>query len=369
MKTIRVLQVGLTSNVGGTETFVMNLYRHIDREKIQFDFLVDHDKKLAFEDEIIQMGGRVFYEYYYVREKNKPEYRSPEDFFATHTDIDAVHMNVQEINTLMRILQAAKKAGIRTRILHSHNAGYMHERTMKQRLYELYARMQMKGLVTQRFACSDAAAKFLFRGKGEYTVVPNAIAVKKFAFQPDLRKTLRAELGVCEDEILLGFVGSFNYQKNIGFLLEILQECVRENKKCKLLALGQGPLFEEAQETIRKNGLEQNVICPGNRPNVNEYLSAMDLFVLPSRFEGFGIVLLEAQANGLTCFTSKGVVPETANVTGNVTYLPLEDGAKSWAKEICATKHTRYDGQSIIGDSEYDIHKLAEMMEKIYSKE
>ena len=127
MKTIRVLQVGLTSNIGGTETFVMNLYRHIDRKKIQFDFLVDHDKRLPFEEEIVKMGGRVFYEYYYVREKNKSDYSSPEEFFKKHTDIDAVHLNVQELNTLVRVLQAAKKAGIKTRILHSHNAGYMYK--------------------------------------------------------------------------------------------------------------------------------------------------------------------------------------------------------------------------------------------------
>lgn len=368
MKTIRVLQVGLTSNVGGTETFVMNLYRHVNREKIQFDFLVDHDKKLAFEDEIIQMGGRVFYEYYYVREKNKPEYRSPEDFFATHTDIDAVHLNVQEINTLVRVLQAAKKAGIQTRILHSHNAGYMHERTMKQRLYEIYARMQMKGLVTQRFACSDAAAAFLFRGKGEYRVIPNAIDVKRFEFQPDIRQKIRTELGIHEDEVLLGFVGSFNYQKNIGFLLDIIRGCVQKNKKYKLLMLGQGPLFEEAQKTICEYELVRHVICPGNKQNVNEYLSAMDVFVLPSRFEGFGIVLLEAQANGLPCVTSKDVVPGAANVTGNVKYLPLESGAMYWTEEICTMECCRYDGQAVIGGSDYDISKMVEMMENIYSK-
>ena len=368
MKTIRVLQVGLTSNVGGTETFVMNLYRHIDREKIQFDFLVDHDKKLAFEDEILRMGGRVFYEYYYVREKDKPEYRSPEDFFAAHTDIDAVHLNVQEINTLVRVLEAAKKAGIQTRILHSHNAGYMHERTLKQRIYEMYARLQLNGLVTQRFACSDAAAEFLFRGTGEYRVIPNAIDVKKFAFQANIRQELRAELGIRDDEVLLGFVGSFNYQKNIGFLLDIIRGCVQRSKKYKLLMLGQGPLFEEAQKTICENELEKQVICPGNKPNVNEYLSAMDIFVLPSRFEGFGIVLLEAQANGLPCVTSENVVPEAANVTGNVRYLPLENGAESWVKEICATECVRYDGQSVIGNSDYDIDKMAEMMENIYSK-
>ena len=369
MKTIRVLQVGLTSNIGGTETFVMNLYRHIDRKKIQFDFLVDHDKRLPFEEEIVKMGGRVFYEYYYVREKNKSDYSSPEEFFKKHTDIDAVHLNVQELNTLVRVLQAAKKAGIKTRILHSHNAGYMYKRNIKQKLYEAYARMQIDGLVTQRLACSDAAAEFLFRGKGEYTVVPNAIDVKKFAFCSRTRQMLRSALGVREDEVLLGFVGSFNFQKNIGFILDIMRNIVQQNDKYKLLMLGQGELFETAQNTIKENKLEEHVICPGNKPNVNEYMSAMDLFLLPSRFEGFGIVLLEAQANGLKCFTSDGAVPVAANVTGNVTYLPLEDGAECWAKKICVTEKSRYDGQSVLSNSKYDIDKMIVMIENIYTKE
>jgi len=369
MKVIRVLQVGLTSNLGGTEAFVMNLYRHIDRSRIQFDFLVDHDKKLPFEEEIVEMGGRIFHEYYYLREKDKPDYISPEQFFARHTDIDAVHLNVQELNTLIRILQAARNVGIRTRILHSHNAGYMHERNIKQKLYEIYARTRLKQLVTHRLACSDEAAEFLFRAKGQHMVIPNAIDVKKFEYNVTRRQAIRSDLGIAEDEILMGFVGSFNYQKNIGFLLDIIRECVRINDKYKLLMLGQGELYEEAQGIIKANLLEKHVLCLGNKPNVNEYLSAMDLFLLPSRFEGFGIVLLEAQANGLVCFTSRDVVPKTANVTGNVTYLPLEDGAESWAKEICEGKAARYDGQSLLSNSHYDIDRMIERVEKIYTEE
>ena len=211
MKILRVLQVGLTSNLGGTEAFVMNLYRHIDRQKIQFDFLVDHDKELPFEDEILAMGGRIFHEYYYLKEKNKPDYISPQQFFLKHQDIDVVHLNVQELNTLIRVLQAAQKVGIQTRILHSHNAGYMYERKLKHRIYEMYARMKLKTLVTHRFACSDAAAEFLFRGAGKYIVIPNAIDVTKFAFSSEIRQMLRKKLDVCDDDILLGFVGSFNY--------------------------------------------------------------------------------------------------------------------------------------------------------------
>ena len=151
---IRVLQVGLTSNIGGTETFIMNLYRNIDRKKIQFDFLVEHTKKLHFEEEIISMGGRVYYDYYLLRDKKKVGYISPEEFLKKHPEIDAIHINAQEPNTLVRLLIAAKKQNIQCRIFHSHNVGYINGQNIKQKIYEIYARYIIKNFSVKKLACS-----------------------------------------------------------------------------------------------------------------------------------------------------------------------------------------------------------------------
>lgn len=365
MQPKRVLQAGLTSNLGGTETFIMNLYRNIDRSRIQFDFIVDHDKQLPFEDEIESLGGRVYHEYYYMKEKGAQGYITPLEFLKSHPEIDAVHVNVQNINTLFRILSAAKKLDISKRILHAHSAGSP-ARNLKQKVYESYARLMMDGAVTKKLACSDEAANFIFRSKNGYQVIPNAIDVCRFAFSEEKRSEIRQKIGVTDENIVIGFAGSFNYQKNPEFAVNILDECRKINPAYKLLMLGQGVLFENIQEQINERGLAEHIICIGNQPNVNDYMSAMDLFLLPSKMEGFGIVLLEAQAEGLKCVTSKGVVPKTTNVTGNVTYLPLENGAKYWAEQIAALDIQRFDGQETLSGSEYNIVSMVKIMEKIY---
>lgn len=363
---IRVLQVGLTSNRGGTEAFVMTMYRNINREEIQFDFLVEHDKKLPFEEEIKQLGGNVYYSYYFMRDKNKEGYISIEDFFDRHPEISGVHLNSNGLNTTFRILLEAKRRKLPIRILHSHNNGYMHPYSWKEKVYEFYAKTMIKRVVTQKLACSDEAAKWMFGNMTDYKVIPNAIDVGKFAYDEQKRKQIREELNIQKDQVLLGFVGSFNYQKDPEFLIEIIHACHKKNENYKLLMLGQGALFEKVKQKIKEYGLEDSVFCLGNRQNVWDYMQAMDLFVLPSNFEGFGIVLVEAQAAGVPCITSKDVVPESANVANQVTYHSKDKGAKYWAEQIMIHEKKRFDGQAVLKDSEYDVKHLAKLMEQVY---
>lgn len=365
---IRVLQIGLTSNIGGTETFIMNLYRNIDREKIQFDFLVEHTKKLPFEDEILSMGGKVYYDYYFLRDKKKKGYISPEEFLKRHPEINAIHINAQEPNTLVRFLTAAKKQNIKCRIFHSHNVGYIQGQNIKQKIYEIYARDVIRRDSIEKLACSKEAAKFMFGNTHNTKVIPNAIDAEKFSFNEQVRIDLRKELGIAKDDIVVGFVGSFNYQKNVLFILDILKELIKVNQHYKVLMIGAGKFEEEFSVKAKELGIAKNVICIGNRKNVNQYMNTMDLFLFPSRWEGFGIVLLEAQASGLKCFTSKDVVPIDTNVTGNVKFISLEKTPKEWADEILSTNLERYEGKNIIENSEYNMKNLVELMQNIYQK-
>lgn len=363
LKVRRVLQVGLTANRGGVESFVMNIYRNIDRSKIQFDFLVDHDKELPYEDEIKQLGGKVYHEYYNMKEETAG--KSLKDFFQNHSEFEVVHVNLNNLNTYFRVLQIAKKQKIKIRIIHSHNNGYMFKYNFKQKLYELYAKLTMKMVASDFLACSEEAGIWMFGKSNKFEVIPNAIDIDKFVFDLNIRAKIRNELNIWPDEKVLGFVGSLNYQKDPVFLIEIMHELVIADDSYRLVILGQGYLIEEVNAKIDEYQLQNKVVIVGNVPNVNDYMQAMDIFVLPSKFEGFGIVLLEAQASGLKCVTSKGVVPESTNVTGEVTFVAKADGPMVWAETIRNTELNRIDS-SKMKESEYNIKNLIDSISRIY---
>ena len=362
---IRVLQVGLTSNRGGVESFVMNIYRKIDRSKIQFDFLVDHDKTLPYEDEIKQMGGRIYHEYYNM--KDEIPGKTVRDFFLKHPEISAVHLNLNNLNTYFRVLTVAKKVGIQTRIIHSHNNGYMFKYNIKQKLYEQYAKLFMKRYATHFFACSNEAGRWMFGKNTKYQVVPNAIDIYKFKYDVQVRELIRIKQNIKAEEIVVGFVGSLNQQKDPLFLIEILCELKKISSKYKLMILGQGYLYEEVTRKIQDYNLQESVILMGNVSNVEDYLQAMDLFVLPSKFEGFGIVLIEAQAAGLKCVTSKGVVPKDTNVTGEVQFLLKSDGPSKWARYIADMPIERIN-PTALQCSLYNIDNIIDEISEIYVK-
>lgn len=246
--------------------------------------------------------------------------------------------------------------------------GYIQGQNIKQKIYEIYARDVIRRDSIEKLACSKEAAKFMFGNTHNTKVIPNAIDAEKFSFNEQVRIDLRKELGIAKDDIVVGFVGSFNYQKNVLFILDILKELIKVNQHYKVLMIGAGKFEEEFSVKAKELGIAKNVICIGNRKNVNQYMNTMDLFLFPSRWEGFGIVLLEAQASGLKCFTSKDVVPIDTNVTGNVKFISLEKTPKEWADEILSTNLERYEGKNIIENSEYNMKNLVELMQNIYQK-
>ena len=361
-KAIRILQVGLASNLGGVESFVINIYRQL----VQFDFLIEHDRKsIPFEAEIIKMGGHIYREYYKVSERKEPGAKSISNFFDMHPEIDGVHLNLNCINTWFRVLKEAGKRGLPIRILHSHNSNYMHKQTWKEKIYEVYVKHTMNKYATHFLACSKEAGEWMF-AKREFTVVNNGIDVNKFGFSQKTRMEIRNQYHIRQDDIVIGFAGSFNYQKDPTYVIDILYELIKENSGYKLLMLGQGKLEEKIRTQIQELNLEEAVIMPGNVINVNEYMQAMDCFVLPSRFEGFGIVLLEAQASGLECFSTKNTVPESVNITKHVHFIKKEEGPARWAEVIRHSPLIRYNKNKEIKQAGFSIEDTAKQLENLY---
>ena len=289
MPPIRVLQVMPAMDAGGMETFVMNVYRTIDREKVQFDFLYHYDKPCFFDDGIRALGGRIF-KLTVRQDNNLPRYlRELRALFAAHPEWRIIHGHYSGFGMFYN--PAARRAGIPVRCGHSHNTAY--ERNFVGQLDHFMSSFFNIGL-TDRFACSEKAGQMLF-GKHPFTVVPNGIDTARFAARdPQRRALLRGELGVTDQEILFGHVGRFSDQKNHPGLLKIFAAVRTRLPKARLVLLGGGdPAYMEKMQALAAElGLGDSVIFAGVRSNIQSFYDAMDAFLLPSLFEGLPVVLV-----------------------------------------------------------------------------
>ncbi|MGD6942442.1 glycosyltransferase family 1 protein [Cytobacillus gottheilii] len=365
----RVLQIVGAMNRGGIETFLMNLYRNIDRSKIQFDFLVHTDSKGAYDEEIKELGGRIF-PIIPRRDGILNNRKSLEEFFKVHNDYKVVHQHLSSL-TYIEPLKIAKKYGIPYRVVHGHNIRqggssvhrYIH--WLNQLFVESYA--------TDFFACSDLSAKWTYPKriykKNKFIIVNNAIESEKFEFNEKVRKEMRNQFGIAEDVFVVGHVGRFHPQKNHDFLIDIFQEIYYKNTNSVLLLVGDGVLRSQLEKKISDIGLTDNVIFTGVRKDVETIFQVMDAFVFPSLYEGLGIVLVEAQTTGLKCFTSNKVVPKDVDVTGLVRFLDLNNSPKLWADEILRNKsYSRVSTNEEIRMSGYDIYQVAQEIQEWYLK-
>lgn len=355
---MRVLHVVTHMNRGGLETMLMNYYRHMDREQVQFDFLTHRDYNGDYGCEIKELGGYIFH-----LPKLNPfslKYRyALHTFFREHPEYKVVHAHQDCLSSV--ILKEAEYCGVPVRIGHSHNSSQ--DKNFKY-LIKLYYRNSIPRYATHLFACSREAGNWMFRG-ADFSVLNNAIDAKQYAFSERIRQTIRDELGVSEDEILFGHVGRLSPQKNHEYLLEVFR-MISMKAPSKLLLVGDGELRSEIENQARQLGIRGRVIFTGVRSDVADLLQAMDVFIFPSLYEGLGIVAVEAQAAGLPCLISERV-PLECKVTDLVEQLPLSDGAERWANAaIRMAKTERKDTFEQIKAAGYDIHESAKKLQKFY---
>ncbi len=328
---MKVLVFGMTENPGGIESVIMNYYRQIDRQKIQFDFLCNC-KTIAYEDEIRALGGQIF-SITPRKESFSAFRRELKHFMDTHAkNYDALWMNVC---TLVNIdyLVAAKKAGIPRIIIHCHNPGDTFG-TVK-RLFHNYNRWRLPRYATDFWSCAEDASPWFYDEltitSDRYCVIPNAIDTARFVFNPETRAQMRKALDI-EDALVVGHIGRFEEQKNHRFLIPVLKQLVKQQPSVRLLLIGQGPLEEEIRNLAEQEGLSAHLLFCGVNPHIERYYQAMDVFVMPSLFEGLSVAALEAQANGLFCIFSDNCTPAT-KVNSNVVFRSLND-INGWVNTI-----------------------------------
>lgn len=357
---LRVLHIGLTSNPGGLESFVMNVYRNVDRTKIQFDFLSYAGTKLAYEDEIKSLGGKV-YPIIYPRQ-NISRFTKPIIKFLKEKKYQIVHQHRTHLGDI-DYLWMAKLAKVPVRILHAHSTGYMSPLNSLVKLTEKLNRTYLESVSTDLFACSNDAGKWMF-GEHEFKLIRNAIDLESFTYNPDVRLDYREKLGIKNDELVIGHVGMFNPVKNQAFIVHLLSELLRSNSKYKVMLIGEGPLLESIQALVTQLGLEERVLLLGKRKDITALMNAMDLFVFPSLFEGLGIAAIEAQANGLPIILSNTVTKEV-KFSSNVEFLSLEDMSE-WTKTITHVDLERLDNTLLLEQAGYEIKEMADSLVKSY---
>lgn len=363
MEPVRILQVGMTSNYGGLESFIMNVYRNIDRNKIQFDFLSLHDTKIAYQDEILEMGGRVYPVLYRRSEFLKRYMNLPYSFFKKHPEIRGVHLhrtNLLDID----ILIVAKHCKIPLRIIHSHSTGYMFPVKKPIKLVEKWNRKNISRIATHFMACSREAGKWMFH-ENTFKLIPNAIDVDKFKYNHSTRLRVRKEFGISNQQVI-GHIGYFTDVKNHDFIIDVFNLYHKKNSNSILLLIGDGPLKNKVVQKVSELGLLDSVIFTGISQNVHELLQMLDVFLFPSKFEGFGISVVEAQAAGLPCLVSERVTREVS-LTNQVKYLPISDPA-IWVEELNANflNYDREKSFEKIKFEGFDIKTMSKEMEVFY---
>ena len=331
---IRVLHILQRMEAGGTQALLMNIYRKIDRTKVQFDFLVVYKEKQFYDDEIEKMGGHV-YKLSFREDLNLPKFQKDlAVFFAQHHEYKIVHCHAYTIGYFC--LKAAKKAGIPVRIAHSHSNAGVHDaklplKLIMQKLFTIYS--------TDLFACSEEAGKFAFKGK-KFGIVQNAIDSQKFIADANIREKIR----------------------------KALAELKKSKPDAELILVGTGPLEEKVKSKVVEKGLSDCVHFLGNRKHMNRIYQAMDVFVFPSLFEGLGIVAIEAQAAGVPIVCSEGLPPET-DITPIYRKLLLSDGAEKWANaalEMAQNQSAHTNMQKYVIDAGFDMDATAKYMESYY---
>lgn len=329
---MRILVFGMTENPGGVESFLVNYYRHINRNDIQFDFLCNSYEPVAYENELIELGGRCFH--IVARSVNYRKYKSElETLFKEHaSEWDAIWVNVCSLANI-DYLKIAKKYGIKRRIIHSHNSQNMDSKL--RGLLHFWNKLHIGNIATDFWACSEDAAKWFYSGKEfeKRIVIHNAIDVDRLKFNESKRNELREQYGWL-DKIVIGNVGRLHFQKNQSFALEIFKKVLNKNKDCELVFVGQGDDEKTLRSKAEELGISTNVHFVGLQKDICAWLSCFDVFLFPSLFEGLSIAALEAQANGVPVLASKGVIPEEVKMVKNFKFFELNDEPTAWAEEL-----------------------------------
>ena len=358
--TERILIVNTTMDRGGAETLIMNLYRSLDRNRFQFDFVLHCNYKSAYEDEILSLGGRIYrlpsYKFF-----NEHSFRKAfAGFFKCHPEYRIIHGH--NINSTPIYLDVANSFGLET-ISHCHCSS---NGSGPGAWIRDFKRRNLSKIAKYRFACSNEAGIWAYGKNTPFKVIKNGIITQRFIWDEIKRAETRASFGIGKDTVVLGNVGRLQKEKNQACAIRVFQKYHAKNPDSKLVIVGTGPLEKELKSLSRSFGLDDSVIFTGVRSDVGELLCAMDVFLFPSIFEGLPLTLVEAQCTGLPCVVSD-IITDEVDVAGLTRKVPLSSSAEEWIQAIEAGIAIPREGKAeTIKASGFDIAQTAAEMELFY---
>lgn len=364
---LRVLQVGMTRNLGGIETYLIEQFRHLDKSKIDYDFVnITGEYSICYEDEILASGSKIFkvvsrhknpllhyWQWFNILLQNKGIY-------------DVIVLNTNSLEYVFPLV-LGKIFGIPVRVIHSHNSGFENKQGLARRLLVGMNKKLLAWSANLRFACSQFAGQWMFKDN-PYHVIYNAIDIHKYDADLIVREETRNALGL-HTELTLLHVGRFSYQKNHSFLLDIFKEVHRIQPDSVLLLVGdtteESEFLTEVKRKIKAYGLENVIRLLGRRDDVNKIMQAADVLVMPSFFEGLTVVGIEAQASDLPLLLSDTVTKELG-LLPSTQFISLEAGPTAWAEAIVNSKqHNRQSRYEELKAAGYDIGNETERVEKL----
>lgn len=357
---IKVLVYGFTYNIGGIETFYMNYYRKLDKDKYQVDFIKVYDK-IAFEDELVANGSKMIV----MPKFNKNPIKFAKEFrkILKKEKYNVVHANMLTASNIAH-LREAKKMGVPVIIAHSHNGNG--DQSKLNIFMHKYNKHKIKKYANCLLACSEVAATWMFDKKSKYKVLNNAIDINKLSFNKQDRDEVRHELN-CEGKFVIGHVGRFNNQKNHMYLIDIFNNYAKINDNAVLLLVGEGNLENEVRQKVESLGISDKVMFLGKRMDTHRIYNAMDCFVIPSFFEGLPVVGIEAQTNGLPCIFSSNITTDL-KLNDNISFISIEENdIQKWGEQLDLIYNNNERCNDISNvRAKYDIDEQVKELEEIY---
>ncbi len=376
MGAIRVLQVFTIMNRGGAESMIMNYYRKIDRDKVQFDFLVHRKEQAAFDEEIESLGGKI-YRFDPINPLFPGDYyKKLRLFFEDHKEYAIIHSHLNTFSCFP--LKIAKEFDIPCRIAHAHIAiddvnfmSLFSKKESKKETFKKLIKLQLKKKVkkdaTHLFSCGDKAGKWLFGDSTSFITMNNAIDTEKFAYNSVIANKYKEEFNL-KNRLVIGHVGRFASQKNHAFLVKIFSAVLKEKPDCDLVMIGDGPLRKVMEKEVENLGINTNVHFLGVRADVPELFQMFDVFVFPSFYEGLPVTLIEAQAAGIKVFASDSITTEVS-LTDDIEFLSIDKPAEYWAGKIIETDASKKNTNTEkIVKGDYDIISNTKKIQEFYKE-
>lgn len=356
---IRVLHIMSSLFVGGTEQYVMNCFRAINQELIKFDFCILNETIGKYETEVMKKGAAIYHLIPFSRNpiKNLLQYKSL--IKKEKYDVIEIHSST---STRYFYAYIAKKYRVKKVIYHAHNTS-----DTPASLVERYCSSRIPRYCNQLIACSKKAGDYIYRGNTEFHIIKNAVDLKKYAYSQTIREEKREELGIEKTTLAIGAVGRLNRQKNLLFLIEVLEDILKSREDCRLLLIGDGELRKEIEEVAKEKGIDRKILITGMVEDVHKYMQALDVFVMPSLYEGLPFAGIEAQAAGLPCIFSD-TITEELHIAPNIIFLPIDKGTPLWKKAILEMeKIGRADAMRELIQSGYDLETQIDDIIKAYT--